>query len=56
MRNLLFTPTGLTVTLIHNLILIGAFGCWVFFQVKVLGNDLQIGSESQQSEHLERRR
>lgn len=38
----LFTLKGLGVTVITDLIVVGALGAWIFFNVQVMGNDVEI--------------
>lgn len=42
----LFTYQGLVVTIIHDLIILGAFSGWMWFQVQVMGNDLKVGGST----------
>lgn len=42
MKELLFTGRGLLVTVIHDLILIGMFSGWLFFQVEIMGNNVRV--------------
>lgn len=36
----LFTVEGIKVTILHNLILLGLLGVWMFVNVKILGNEV----------------
>jgi len=38
-KQLLFTPTGLIVSLLHVTFFVGAVTCWIGVQTQVLGND-----------------
>ena len=38
-KQLLFTPTGLIVSLLHAMFFVGAVTCWIGIQTQVLGND-----------------
>lgn len=42
----LFTLKGVCVTLLTNLVVLGALCTWIFVNVKVLGHDVSIGVPS----------
>jgi len=38
-KSLLFTPTGIIVSLLHVAFFVGAVTCWIGIQTQILGND-----------------
>jgi len=38
-KQLLFTPTGIIVSLLHVAFFVGAVTCWIGIQTQILGND-----------------
>ena len=50
----LFTPQGLIVTVIHDLIILGLVGGWIFFQVQIMGNDVNVGGNARASQSRQR--
>jgi hypothetical protein len=38
-KQLLFTPTGIIVSLLHVAFFVGAVTCWIGIQTQVFGND-----------------
>lgn len=50
----LFTMEGIVVTIIHDLILLGLLSGWIFFQVQVMGNDINFGGNARASQQARR--
>lgn len=46
----LFTLEGVIVTVIHDLIILGLLSGWIFFQVQVMGNDVNLGNNTRASQ------
>jgi len=42
----LFTFKGIAVTLITDMIVLGVLGSWMFFNVHVMGNDVELSVPS----------
>lgn len=38
-KQLLFTPTGIIVSLLHVAFAVGVVTCWIGIQTQILGND-----------------
>lgn len=45
-REKFFTFEKIWWTVVYDLMLIGFFGCFIWFQVQVLGNDLRVAGPS----------
>lgn len=45
----LFTVSGLIVSIIHVMLVVGLLSCWMFINVQVLGHDVSMSFPSEES-------
>jgi len=55
LKKYLFSVPGILGSIIHFSIVAGCVSTYVFWHVKVLGDDMQIGNDTEQVEHKHKR-